>query len=178
MNETLTKEALEVAALSLVGGDFSHLYKPKIDWKDPQARKAYYRAKYRKSRPNYVHKIDWKDPIARKAHRREWRKRYYQDPRNRIAKNLRMRLKRFVDGKLGSFSEMVGCTKDDLMKWIEAQFQPGMNWGNHGTVWHIDHIKPVSAFTEEEIQAGNPHDYWNLQPLFAEENLRKGSKFG
>lgn len=50
-----------------------------------------------------------------------------------------------------------------------------MNWSNQG-IWHLDHIKPISlATTEEEVIALN--HYTNFQPLWAEDNLRKGNKY-
>lgn len=57
---------------------------------------------------------------------------------------------------------------------IERKFKKGMSWDNHGE-WHIDHIIPLaSANTEEELI--KLCHYTNLQPLWAEENIRKGSK--
>ena len=49
-----------------------------------------------------------------------------------------------------------------------------MTWENKGA-WHIDHIIPTcTAKTEEDLIRLN--HYTNLQPLWAEENLKKGSK--
>jgi hypothetical protein len=49
-----------------------------------------------------------------------------------------------------------------------------MSWENHGE-WHIDHIVPLSsAITEEELRKLS--HYTNLQPLWATDNLSKGSK--
>jgi hypothetical protein len=50
-----------------------------------------------------------------------------------------------------------------------------MTFDNHGVNgWHIDHIIPLSAKTEEEII--KLCHYTNLQPLWAEENRAKSNK--
>lgn len=70
--------------------------------------------------------------------------------------------------------EIIGCTPEFLKEYLEKQFVDGMNWENRGE-WHIDHIIPLaSAKTEEEVY--KLCHYTNLQPLWAEENLRKGNK--
>jgi hypothetical protein len=49
-----------------------------------------------------------------------------------------------------------------------------MNWDNYGD-WHLDHIIPLcEAKTEEELFKLN--HYTNLQPLWAEDNLKKNRK--
>ena len=69
-------------------------------------------------------------------------------------------------------------SKSKLKTHLESQFKPGMTWDNHGrSGWHIDHIKPLSAFNladrEEFLIAVN---FSNLQPLWAIENLKKHKK--
>jgi hypothetical protein len=49
-----------------------------------------------------------------------------------------------------------------------------MSWDNHGE-WHIDHIIPLSSAKNENDVYTLCH-YTNLQPLWAEENLRKSNK--
>jgi len=51
-----------------------------------------------------------------------------------------------------------------------------MTWENHGE-WHLDHIKPLASFdlTDPE-QVEEASIFCNFQPLWAEENLRNGSK--
>jgi hypothetical protein len=66
-----------------------------------------------------------------------------------------------------------GCSPTDLKLHIEKQFKPGMSWKNRKN-WHIDHIKPICAFTKEDVMKVN--HYTNLQPLWRQENLSKGSK--
>ena len=70
--------------------------------------------------------------------------------------------------------EIVGCSPQELKEHLEKQFVPGMSWENR-TEWHIDHIIPLSsAKTEEELY--KLCHYTNLQPLWAEENLKKSNK--
>lgn len=69
-----------------------------------------------------------------------------------------------------------GCTRSVFMSHLESQFKPGMDWSNHSSKgWHVDHIVPVCAFdlTVPE-QAQKCFHYTNTQPLWAEENMRKG----
>ena len=71
--------------------------------------------------------------------------------------------------------QILGCTFDRFKKHIEDRFKSGMNWLNHGE-WHIDHKKPLAlANTQQELIELN--HYSNLQPLWASENLSKGSKY-
>ena len=82
--------------------------------------------------------------------------------------------------------DILGYTVDDLMNHIESQWEPWMNWGNHGhahlngcTSWQIDHIIPVSSFKITSTEDQSFRDCWalsNLQPLEAIENIRKGNK--
>jgi hypothetical protein len=49
-----------------------------------------------------------------------------------------------------------------------------MSWDNYGK-WHIDHIIPLSsANNEDEVYKLCHHT--NLQPLWAEDNLKKSNK--
>lgn len=69
---------------------------------------------------------------------------------------------------------ILGCTIQEFIKHIQSKFTEGMTLNNHGE-WHLDHIYPVSlATTEEQIIKLN--HYTNFQPLWAEDNLSKGSK--
>jgi hypothetical protein len=71
---------------------------------------------------------------------------------------------------------IIGCSPEFLKEYLEKQFKDGMSWDNYGFYgWHIDHIIPLSsAKTEEEVY--KLCHYTNLQPLWAEDNLKKGSK--
>jgi hypothetical protein len=68
----------------------------------------------------------------------------------------------------------IGCTPQFLKEYLETKFVSGMSWDNHGE-WHIDHIIPLSSAKNEDDVYTLCH-YTNLQPLWAEENLRKNNK--
>ena len=72
--------------------------------------------------------------------------------------------------------KIIGCSIKDLKLYLESKFKIGMSWNNRNE-WHIDHIKPCISFDlskpEEQIKCFH---YTNLQPLWAHENLSKGSK--
>ena len=71
----------------------------------------------------------------------------------------------------------MGYLSGELKTHLEGMFADGMGWDNHGK-WHVDHIKPVSAFLKDGITDPaiiNALD--NLQPLWAHENLSKNAKW-
>jgi hypothetical protein len=105
-----------------------------------------------------------------------WRKQYRAaTPLWRVQHNLRTRLRELVQNRSVHFSKLTGCAGKELVAHLEAQFLPGMTWDNYGLHgWHIDHIRPCASFdlTDPEQQRECFH-YTNLQPLWAEDNIRK-----
>jgi hypothetical protein len=106
----------------------------------------------------------------------------YQRTKSSPVKYLKMLMRRRILGILNSKNmkkklkceSIVGCSYSDLKLHLESKFQPDMTWENQGD-WHIDHIIPLSsAQTEDEIY--RLCHYTNLQPLWAEDNLKKGNK--
>ena len=74
---------------------------------------------------------------------------------------------------------LLGYSPDDLMFYLESQFTDGMSWDNMGK-WHIDHKRPVSSFNYDSTEHPDFKKCWalnNLQPLWAEDNLRKNDKW-
>lgn len=73
-------------------------------------------------------------------------------------------------------SEIFGCSMVEYRKYMEAKFEEGMTWENHGE-WHIDHIIPLQYNnpTEEEVRRRN--HYTNTQPMWAWQNVLKGSRY-
>ncbi len=71
-------------------------------------------------------------------------------------------------------AEMLGCDWDFLKSHIESQFKNGMSWENRDK-WHIDHIIPLASASSEDDVIKLSH-FSNLQPLWAEENIKKADK--
>lgn len=119
-------------------------------------------------------------------HKNYKKKRAKEDINYKIAGNIRSWISRIVkNGNLpGSFVRDLGCSIEELKIHLESKFyynkETGetMSWDNYGLYgWHIDHIMPLISFnlTDREQFLKACH-YTNLQPLWAKDNLSKGSK--
>lgn len=106
-------------------------------------------------------------------------RRRHTDSAYKLQCNLKRRLLHALRGnfKNGSAVRDLGCTIEEYRGYLTSKFQFGWNWENHGKVWHIDHIIPLSKFdlTDREQFLKACH-YTNTQPLSVEENLRKGNR--
>lgn len=119
-----------------------------------------------------------KDIVRRRVER------YNTNIHVRLSGILRGRLKgalaRYRDKKYKwkSAIKLLGCDMNFFIKYIEKMFVNGMSWENYGSVWHIDHIRPVISFDlrlkEDQLECFH---YTNMQPLLAHDNISKGSKY-
>lgn len=113
-----------------------------------------------------------------KEHRKNYINNYNLDPKNKIKNSLRSRINELMNKKYNNprTLNLVGCDYEFLIGYIESKFTKNMSWDNYGYYgWHLDHITPLStAKTEKEIY--NLYHYTNLQPLWAEDNLKKSNK--
>ena len=135
----------------------------------------------------------------RKQYHKEWReknkesyqeyKRVYEktkkdsDPKYRLASYTRTAiytsLKERNINKYKNTFELLPYTLTELISRLESQFKDGMTWENYGK-WHVDHIKPMSLFKFKNSEDKEFQECWslkNLQPLWGEDNLSKGSKY-
>jgi hypothetical protein len=112
------------------------------------------------------------------------RLKYKNDAQYRISTNLKRRIRtaieRILNNKTIETNWLFGC---DILKFklhIESLFQDGMAWDNHGNKgWHIDHLIPVKMFDVTiDSERKKCFHYSNLQPLWAEDNRKKGVKIG
>jgi hypothetical protein len=130
--------------------------------------------KYKKDKeknPDYIK--DWykKNPKYNSEYEK---KRRSIDPLFYLRKKVRNRLRDYIKSKKKKTIEYLGCSFEELKFHLEEKFKDGMNWGNRNE-WHIDHIIPLSSANTEEELLKLCH-YTNLQPLWAEDNLKKGNK--
>ena len=150
-------------------------YNKNIDYILTKSRKYYKnnREKIIEYNKNYIK--THKDTINKKN-----KIKYDTDILYKLKLSMRGRLNSFLKTKqikkYNKTFNIIGCTPEYLKEHIEKQFIDNMCWNNHGLYgWHIDHIIPLSsAKTEEEMF--NLCHYTNLQPLWAEDNLRKNNK--
>jgi len=100
-----------------------------------------------------------------------------------ISERLRGRLRRALRNgrnpnasKTTSVLKLIGCSVEQLIIHLEAQFQEGMSWDNYGD-WHIDHIRPCNSFDLEDPREQEAcFHFTNLQPLWGRDNILKGDK--
>ena len=114
---------------------------------------------------------------------KEYQKKYKSSRRQndiifKLSGNLSSRVRQFLlirnITKKNTTFEIVGCTPQELKIHLEEKFIKDMSWDNQGK-WHIDHIIPLSSAKTEEDLYKLCH-FTNLQPMWAIDNIKKGSK--
>jgi hypothetical protein len=118
----------------------------------------------------------------RKAYKKAWSEKHPPDKTKRNARyrelmqtdegyRRRKRCHRYVstyivaikagkEVKKPSCVKLIGCNSSGFKQFIESQFEPGMSWSNHGTLWTVDHIVPLKFNTPEVYR------YTNCRPLW------------
>jgi hypothetical protein len=100
-------------------------------------------------------------------------------PKGKLGNAMQSALYKSLKGnkKNCGWERIVGYTVDKLKLHLESKFKKGMSWNNYGSEWHIDHIRPIASFSFSSFKEKEFLECWslgNLQPLWAEENLKKG----
>lgn len=138
---------------------------------------------YRMNHPDYT-KYCRKYRLTHKDQERK-RNNIYVKNRNKtdicfkLRRSIRIRILKALKRNYKNSSTVVllGCSLDFLRQHLQSQFKASMNWQNHGTLWHIDHIRPCASFDlSKESEQRKCFNYNNLQPLLAQDNLKKGCK--
>ena len=106
------------------------------------------------------------------------KQRHEKTPLNKVKDLLRgacyRAFARIKHNKPANTLSLLGCTWEEAKTHFEYLFQEGMSWENHGE-WHIDHIRPVASFAQDELHLMNHIS--NLQPLWAKDNIQKKDYF-
>lgn len=89
--------------------------------------------------------------------------------------SLRKKTKRKMLFTSNSSVDIIGCSWNELQRHIERQFLEGMGWHNR-SLWHIDHIIPLSSAHDEYSLAMLWH-FTNLRPIWVKDNLIKSNKW-
>lgn len=104
--------------------------------------------------------------------------RYKKEPMYKFKYLLRRRIYKALNGltKGSTTIDLLGCSIECAKEYLENKFEPGMTWKNWGE-WHLDHIKLLVSFDLSiKEQLKEACNYTNLQPLWASDNLSKGSR--
>ena len=142
-------------------------------------KKKIYSEKNKEKKSEYDKEYRLKNRIKKNEYIRNYRKkRRLVDPTFRIIESMRSRLKNFFKSnniqKYNKTFNIVGCTPQELKEYLEKKFTDEMSWDNYGQ-WHIDHKIPLSsAISDDEVY--KLCHYTNLQPLWADDNIKKSNK--
>lgn len=162
--------------------------------RNPEVQKQKIKA-WREANPEYISQYKKEYNQEHKAYIAEYQKSYRvanRDKRNKreqerlkidpiykIIKTARKRLSEILKSKgitkTNSYRKYIGCTTERLHEFISSKFRDGMTWDNHGTLWDLDHIIPLSAGKNEHHFTYLTH-YRNFQPLLKSENYKKSDK--
>lgn len=136
--------------------------------KHKQEIKAYGKAYYAKNSDKIkAYSLEYKRQNKNKVHS------YYMH--NNINYGLFKAINSAFKGTLDKsiYFDYLDYTIKDLMKHLESQFTPEMNWNNYGSYWEIDHIIPISTFCLKSLEDEKFKICWslnNLRPLSKTEN--------
>lgn len=157
-----------------------HLLEYHKNWKSSNSEHVYnYHKIYNEKNSEKIKKYqkEWSKQNKEKVNKKR-KLRKQTDLIFSISCSIRKRVSEYIKKnkilKTNKTFDVVGCTPEFLKEYLESKFTNGMSWDNRSE-WHIDHIVPLSsAKTEDELY--KLCYYTNLQPLWAEDNLKKSNK--
>jgi uncharacterized protein (DUF983 family) len=99
------------------------------------------------------------------------------DPEFKFKKLLSRRILHCLKNKTMKTNKYLGCNSSEYNLWLCSYYNETINFENHGTVWHIDHVIPISTFNLEDNNEKLLAFNWrNTMPLLKEDNLSKNNK--
>ena len=99
------------------------------------------------------------------------------DPKEKFKRVVRTRIyNALLRNKNKNTIEYLGCKPDDYVKWISYNSYDYII-ENHGKLWHIDHVIPLSKFNlENEEEQFIAFNWRNTTAVSIKENLSKNNK--
>jgi uncharacterized protein (DUF983 family) len=116
--------------------------------------------------------------IHKERYNKRQREKYHTDPVFKFMCNQRSRIAIALSKKQKHTIDYLDCNAEQYFQWLQFQFNDEtFTFENHGSVWHVDHVIPLSKFNlENEEQQSLAFNWRNTMPLFISENLEKGVK--
>lgn len=138
----------------------------------------YYKNHYIENKDKYLeNNRKWRNN-NRETINKQANERFLKNPIAKLKKVCRTRIYNILKGKYNKISlQLIDCEPSLLLLWLKYNFKDTMDFNNHGSFWHIDHVIPCSLFDltkEEEIQ--HCFRWINLQPLEGSLNTSKQNK--
>lgn len=102
--------------------------------------------------------------------REQYNKRYREDTCFRVHSLLRRQVLNCIK-KIKTTEDYVGTKYENVAKWLEYNFTEEMTWENHGTIWDVDHVVPISKWDLTKDEHIDMCFNWkNLSPLESPKN--------
>ena len=174
------KECVKVTTTKYKKNNPEKIKNAQKEWvlNNPEKRKKI-QDKYNQKKERQEQKKNWAKNNREKSYL--WFNNKYK---NDILFNLKIKFRRRIYmairnnniKKTNKMIDLLGCTYLELKHHIESKFTDGMSWDlvMSGKI-HLDHIIPLS-FSKNEDNLKKLCHFENLQPLWAEENIRKSNK--
>jgi hypothetical protein len=141
---------------------------PNFDWRNAN-----------KSQINYWANLDQRRKQSCESSRNRWKNNLNYRIKGKLRNHINRMIRMAKQKKSGRRTTMfLGVPMAIAKQKIESRFRDGMTWENHGELWEIDHIVPLSHFDlTNEYQLLMSNHISNLQPLLKKENREKSDNF-
>lgn len=116
------------------------------------------------------------------THKQYIKERKTKDPLFKLRLSIRSRISHALKSqnivKQNTTNEYLGCSVPFFKRYIEVQFVKDMNWDNHGKLWDIDHIIPITYEKPEKHHEIISRFHWsNCQPMWHNYNVSKNNRY-
>lgn len=150
-------------------------------WRDKNKERLaeYYRARrandpaYRQAQLEATRRSWVKNKASCIASHSRWRA---ANPNARLADCVRAKLRRAL--RLSASTRLpLSLSVTELRSYLASLFVPPMSWDNYGSVWEVDHIRPLSSFDlSNPVALASACHHSNLQPLLSLANRSKSAR--